>query len=179
MELRDDIKNTEKYLDSAAHTEDCSDQDNSSDEEAQKRATSALQQKRSTRKKVTAEEDLPEPKSRRQPKPTGNGAPPRKRQSRVSDSNKPSLVKKYESKWESELSKSKPQVDPPKRPRGRPRLSEQKKKVEEDNTHGVDKDALEEMFRFYKKAIDEANKKMPIMRFETTLIYDPERDIFI
>ena len=63
MESRDDIKNTEKYLDSAAHTEDCSDQDNSSDEEAQKRATTASQQKRSTRKKVTAEEDLPEPKS--------------------------------------------------------------------------------------------------------------------
>ena len=178
MESRDDIKNTEKYLDSAAHTEDCSDQDNSSDEEAQKRTTST-QQKRSTRKKVTAEESLPEPKSRRQPKPTGNGAPPRKRQSRVSDSNKPSSVKKYESKRESELSKSEPQVDPPKRPRGRPRLSEQKKKVEEVNTHGVDKDTLEEMFRFYKKAIDEANKKMSIMRFETTLIYDPERDIFI
>ena len=178
MESRDDIKNTEKYLDSAAHTEDCSDQDNSSDEEAQKRTTST-QQKRSARKKVTAEEDLPEPKSRRQPKPTGNGAPPRKRQSRVSDSNKPSSVKKYESKWESELSKSEPQVDPPKRPRGRPRLSEQKKKVEEVNTHGVDKDTLEEMFSFYKKDIDEANKKMSIMRFETTLIYDPERDIFI
>ena len=178
MESRDDIKNTEKYLDSAAHTEDCSDQDNSSDEEAQKRATST-QQKRSTRKKVTAEEDLPEPKSRRQPKPTGNGAPPRKRQSRVSDSNKPSSVKKYESKRESELSKSKPQVDPPKRPRGRPRLSEQKKKVEEVNTHGVDKDTLEEMFRFYKKATEQAKEKMSIMRFETTLIYDPERDIFI
>ena len=178
MESRDDIKNTEKYLDSAAHTEDCSDQDNSSDEEAQKRTTS-VQQKRSTRKKVTAEEDIPESKSRRQPKPTGNGAPPRKRQSRVSDSNKPSSVKKYESKRESELSKSKPQVDPPKRPRGRPRLSEQKKKVEEVNTHGVDKDTLEEMFRFYKKATEQAKEKMSIMRFETTLIYDPERDIFI
>ena len=178
MESRDDIKNTEKYLDSAAHTEDCSDQDNSSDEEAQKRATST-QQKRSSRKKVTAEEDIPESKSRRQSKPTGNGAPPRKRQSRVSDSSKPSSVKKYESKRESELSKSEPQVDPPKRPRGRPRLSEQKKKVEEVNTHGVDKDTLEEMFSFYKKAIDEANKKMSIMRFETTLIYDPERDMFI
>ena len=178
MESRDDIKNTEKYLDSAAHTEDCSDQDNSSDEEAQKRATST-QQKRSTRKKVTAEEDIPESKSRRQPKPTGNGAPPRKRQSRVSDSNKPSSVKKYESKRESELSKSEPQVDPPKRPRGRPRLSEQKKKVEEVNTHGVDKDTLEDMFRFYKKATDLSNKKMSIMKFETTLIYDPERDIFI
>ena len=178
MESRDDIKNTEKYLDSAAHTEDCSDQDNSSDEEAQKRTTSA-QQKRSTRKKVTAEEDIPESKSRRQSKPTGNGAPPRKRQSRVSDSNKPSSVKKYESKRESELSKSEPQVDPPKRPRGRPRLSEQKKKVEEVNTHGVDKDTLEEMFRFYKKATEQAKEKMSIMRFETTLIYDPERDIFI
>ena len=178
MESRDDIKNTEKYLDSAAHTEDCSDQDNSSDEEAQKRATSA-QQKRSTRKKVTAEEDIPESKSRRQPKPTGNGAPPRKRQSRVSDSSKPSSVKKYESKRESELSKSEPQVDPPKRPRGRPRLSEQKKKVEEVNTHGVDKDTLEEMFRFYKKATEQAKEKMSIMRFETTLIYDPEKDIFI
>ena len=178
MESRDDIKNTEKYLDSAAHTEDCSDQDNSSDEEAQKRATST-QQKRSTRKKVTAEEDIPESKSRRQSKPTGNGAPPRKRQSRVSDSNKPSSVKKYESKRESELSKSEPQVDPPKRPRGRPRLSEQKKKVEEVNTHGVDKDTLEEMFRFYKKATEQAKEKMSIMRFETTLIYDPERDIFI
>ena len=178
MESRDDIKNTEKYLDSAAHTEDCSDQDNSSDEEAQKRTTTA-QQKRSTRKKVTAEEDIPESKSRRQPKPTGNGAPPRKRQSRVSDSNKPSSVKKYESKRESELSKSEPQVDPPKRPRGRPRLSEQKKKVEEVNTHGVDKDTLEEMFRFYKKATEQAKEKMSIMRFETTLIYDPERDIFI
>ena len=178
MESRDDIKNTEKYLDSAAHTEDCSDQDNSSDEEAQKRTTST-QQKRSARKKVTAEEDLPEPKSRRQPKPTGNGAPPRKRQSRVSDSSKPSSVKKYESKRESELSKSEPQVDPPKRPRGRPRLSEQKKKVEEVNTHGVDKDTLEEMFRFYKKATEQAKEKMSIMRFETTLIYDPERDIFI
>ena len=178
MESRDDIKNTEKYLDSAAHTEDCSDQDNSSDEEAQKRTTST-QQKRSTRKKVTAEEDLPEPKSRRQSKPTGNRAPPRKRQSRVSDSSKPSSVKKYESKQESELSKSKPQVDPPKRPRGRPRLSEQKKKVEEVNTHGVDKDTLEEMFRFYKKATEQAKEKMSIMRFETTLIYDPERDIFI
>ena len=178
MESRDDIKNTEKYLDSAAHTEDCSDQDNSSDEEAQKRTTSA-QQKRSTRKKVTAEEDIPESKSRRQSKPTGNRAPPRKRQSRVSDSNKPSSVKKYESKRESELSKSEPQVDPPKRPRGRPRLSEQKKKVEEVNTHGVDKDTLEEMFRFYKKATEQAKEKMSIMRFETTLIYDPERDIFI
>ena len=178
MESRDDIKNTEKYLDSAAHTEDCSDQDNSSDEEAQKRATST-QQKKSSRKKVTAEEDIPESKSRRQSKPTGNGAPPRKRQSRVSDSSKPSLVKKYESKWESELSKSEPQVDPPKRPRGRPRLSEQKKKVEEVNTHGVDKDTLEEMFRFYKKATEQAKEKMSIMRFETTLIYDPERDIFI
>ena len=179
MESRNDIKNTEKYLDSAAHTEDCSDQDNSSDEEAQKRATTTSQQKRSTRKKVTAEEDIPESKSRRQSKPTGNGAPPRKRQSRVSDSNKPSSVKKYESKQESELSKSKPQVDPPKRPRGRPRLSEQKKKVEEVNTHGVDKDTLEEMFRFYKKATEQAKEKMSIMRFETTLIYDPERDIFI
>ena len=178
MESRDDIKNTEKYLDSAAHTEDCSDQDNSSDEEAQKRATST-QQKRSSRKKVTAEEDIPESKSRRQPKPTGNGAPPRKRQSRVSDSNKPSSVKKYESKRESELSKSEPQVDPPKRPRGRPRLSEQKKKVEEVNTHGVDKDTLEEMFRFYKKATEQAKEKMSIMKLETTLIYDPERDIFI
>ena len=178
MESRDDIKNTEKYLDSAAHTEDCSDQDNSSDEEAQKRATST-QQKKSSRKKVTAEEDIPESKSRRQPKPTGNRAPPRKRQSRVSDSSKPSSVKKYESKRESELSKSEPQVDPPKRPRGRPRLSEQKKKVEEVNTHGVDKDTLEEMFRFYKKATEQAKEKMSIMRFETTLIYDPERDIFI
>ena len=179
MESRDDIKNTEKYLDSAAHTEDCSDQDNSSDEEAQKRSTTVSQQKRSTRKKVTAEEDLPEPKSRRQSKPTGNRAPPRKRQSRVSDSSKPSSVKKYESKRESELSKSEPQVDPPKRPRGRPRLSEQKKKVEEINTHGVDKDTLEEMFRFYKKATEQAKEKMSIMIFETTLIYDPERDIFI
>ena len=57
-------------------------------------------------------------------------------------------------------------MDLPKRPRGRPRLSEQKKKVEEVNTHGVDKDTLEEMFRFYKKAIDEANKKISIMRFK-------------
>ena len=70
-------------------------------------------------------------------------------------------------------------MDPPKRPRGRPRLSEQKKKVEEVNTHGVDKDTLEEMFRFYKKATEQAKEKMSIMRFETTLIYDPERDIFI
>ena len=178
MESRDDIKNTEKYLDSAAHTEDCSDQDNSSDEEAQKRATST-QQKRSSRKKVTAEEDIPESKSRRQPKPTGNGAPPRKRQSRVSDSNKPSSVKKYESKQESELSKSELQVDPPKRPRGRPRLSEQKKKVVGPVACKIDNDTLEDMLRFYKKATDLSNKKMSIMKFETTLIYDPERDIFI
>ena len=54
-----------------------------------------------------------------------------------------------------------------------------RKEILVNSRHNMDKDTLEEMFRFYKKAIDEANKKMSIMRFETTLIYDPERDIFI
>ena len=177
MESRDDIKNTEKYLDSAAHTEDCSDQDNSSDEEAQKRTTTASQQKRLTRKKVTAEEDIPEPKSRRQSKPTGNGAPPRKRQSRVSDNNKPSSVKKYESKRESELSKSEPQVDPPKRPRGRPRLSEKKPKVQMMSTLTLAEE--EDMKFFYKRMIEYGNRKMTMISIKTTMAYDPKKDIFI
>ena len=177
MESRDDIKNTEKYLDSAAHTEDCSDQDNSSDEEAQKRSTSVSQQKRSTRKKVTAEEDIPESKPRRQSKPTGNGAPPRKRQSRVSDSSKPSSVKKYESKRESELSKSEPQVDPPKRPRGRPRLSEKKPKVQMMSTLTPAEE--EDMKVFYKRMIEYGNRKMTMISFKTTMAYDPKKDIFI
>ena len=93
-----------------------------------------LHQKRQARRRRTKAqkpkeeehpEGPPEPKPRRQSKPSRDGAPPKKKQSR--DRERPAAVKKYEPKHESELSKSESMVDPPKRSRGRPRLSEAEK----------------------------------------------------
>ena len=128
MDKKDDIKNTEKYMDDSVLHKSDSDQDISSDEEvAPKRQTRRRRTKAQKPKGEEHPEDPPEPKPRRQSKPPRDGAPPKKKQSR--DRERPAAVKKYEPKHESELSKSESMVDPPKRSRGRPRLTEAEKQL--------------------------------------------------
>ena len=118
MDKKDDIKNTEKYMDDSVLHKSDSDQDISSDEEVTPKGKHAEEEH---------PEGPPEPKPRRQPKPSRDGVPPKKKQSR--DRERPAAVKKYEPKHESELSKSESMVDPPKRSRGRPRLTEAEKQL--------------------------------------------------
>ena len=123
METKDDIKNTAKYMDDSLLHKDDSDEGGSGDEEVQKKKGSA--QKRTQK---NSEGGGGEPKPRRQSKSSRVGAPPpRKRQSRSSEKEKPDVLKKYESKLKSELAKSQSLDIPPKRARGRPKLSEEEK----------------------------------------------------
>ena len=129
MDKKDDIKNTEKYMDDSVLHKSDSDQDISSDEEV---APKKQARRRRTKAQKPKEEEghsegPPEPKPRRQSKPSRDGVPPKKKQSR--DRERPAAVKKYEPKCESELAKSESMVDPPKRSRGRPRLTEAEKQL--------------------------------------------------
>ena len=125
---KDDIKNTEKYMDDSVLHKSDSDQGESSGEEDSKPKRQA---RRRTAKAQKAKEEfaetVAEPKPRRQPKSSRDGAPPKKKQSR--DREKPAAVKKYEPKCESELAKSESVVETTKRSGGRPRLTEAEREL--------------------------------------------------
>ena len=156
METKDDIKNTAKYMDDSLLHKDDSDEGGSGDEEVQKKKVSA--QKR-TRK--NSEGGGGEPKPRRQSKSSRVGAPPpRKRQSRSSEKEKPDALKKYESKLESELAKSQSLDIPPKRARGRPKLSEEEKLARAEMR---DRERVKKNLAQLKKECDRAKKTKDFM----------------
>ena len=146
METKDDIKNTAKYMDDSLLHKDDSDEGGSGDEEVQKKKVSA--QKR-TRK--NSEGGGGEPKSRRQSKSSRVGAPPpRKRQSRSSE----------KEKLESELAKSQSLDIPPKRTRGRPKLTEEEKLARAELR---DRERVKKNLAKLKKECDRAKKTKDFM----------------
>ena len=150
METKDDIKNTAKYMDDSLLHKDDSDEGSSGDEEVQKKkgATSGAQK----RARKNSEGGGGEPKSRRQSKSSRVGAPPpRKRQSRNSEKEKPDVLKKYES----ELAKSQSLDIPPKRARGRPKLTEEEKEARAELRN---RERLKKNLADLKKECDKAKK---------------------
>ena len=155
METKDDIKNTAKYMDDSLLHKDDSDEGGSGDEEVQKKKGSASGAQKRTRK--NSEGGGGEPKSRRQSKSSRVGAPPpRKRQSRNSEKEKPDVLKKYES----ELAKSQSLDIPPKRTRGRPKLTEEEKLARAELR---DRERVKKNLAKLKKECDRAKKTKDFM----------------
>ena len=151
METKDDIKNTAKYMDDSLLHKDDSDEGGSGDEEVQKKKSTAQK-----RPRKNSEGSGGEPKPRRQSKSSRVGAPPpRKRQSRSSEKEKPDVLKKYESKLESELAKSQSLDIPPKRARGRPKLTEEEKQMMAEKR---DHERIKKNLAQLKKAQKDAEK---------------------